>query len=216
MIITRSGNDPQPFKPRQPKHQPLNWAKGSPDANVLTAAGRYRTGITPVNAFTVRDATTLDLCKHTLLIVSLESLLELHKSLTHEKRVGHLCVPLGPPPEVAVGEASLTKNVVSQSAMHLCTSGQAGGTRARPSVMWTISSAVFAVLLLQHVQPRLRRLRIARMRVTSQLCQDGRLILRGDGVPPRFAAASTHLGAGAIEHRDAGGRGARSAGRGGG
>ena len=101
MIITRSGNDPQPFKPRQPKHQPLNWAKGSPDANVLTAAGRYRTGITPVNAFTVRDATTLDLCKHTLLIVSLESLAELHESLTHEKRVGHLYVPLGPPPEVA-------------------------------------------------------------------------------------------------------------------
>ena len=78
MIIGRSGDAPEPFKPRQPKMLPHDWSPGSPDANVLLAAGRYRQGLRPVNAFTARDATTLDICKHHVLIVSLDSLAELH------------------------------------------------------------------------------------------------------------------------------------------
>ena len=101
MIIGRSGDAPEPFKPRQPKMLPHDWSPGSPDANVLLAAGRYRQGLRPVNAFTARDATTLDICKHHVLIVSLDSLAELHALQTRPGVATHLWAPLGPP---AVGK----------------------------------------------------------------------------------------------------------------
>ena len=97
MIIARSGDDPQPFQPRQPKKLPKNWSSGSPDARMLSVAGRYRQGIRPINAFTARDATTLDVCKHSILVVSLDSLAELHALHTRERHTGHRWVPLGPP-----------------------------------------------------------------------------------------------------------------------
>lgn len=97
MIITRSGDEPQPRKPRQPKMLPYDWSKGSPDDAMIKAAGRYREGLRPVNAFTAQETTTLNVCKHSVLVVSLDALAELHDILTRERHTGHRWVPLGPP-----------------------------------------------------------------------------------------------------------------------
>ena len=97
MIIARSGEAPVPFKPRQPKRLPQDWSGGSPDSNLIAAAGRYRQGLRPVNAFTARDVTVLDLCKHSLLVVSLDSLAELHSLHLRPWNTGHAWAPLGPP-----------------------------------------------------------------------------------------------------------------------
>lgn len=97
MIITRSGDAPVPYKPRQPKMLPLDWSPNSPDASIHKAAGRYREGLHPVNAFTARDVTTLDLCKHSVLITSLDALAELHELHTRDRHTGHLWAPVGKP-----------------------------------------------------------------------------------------------------------------------
>ena len=109
MIIARSGDESRPFQPRQPKKLPHDWSVGSPDAHVLAAAGRYKQGLAPVNAFTTRDATVLDLCKHSILVVSLDSLAELHELHTSEYKAGFRWAPLGPPelPDVSHLEVDL-------------------------------------------------------------------------------------------------------------
>ena len=117
MIIARSGTEAQDFKPRQPKRLPKDWSKGSPDAAVLTAAGRYSAGLARVNAFTAKDATTLDLCSHSLLLVSLESLAELHRLLTREKHIGHRWTPLGPPAEGDAEAARVADRMAASGAM---------------------------------------------------------------------------------------------------
>jgi len=103
MLITRSGPTPVNFLPRQPKRLPLDWSPGSPDAKIIAAAGRYRQGLHPVNAFTARDVTVYDLCKHSLVMVSLDALTELHELHTQESNAGHRWAPLGEPEYAQTG-----------------------------------------------------------------------------------------------------------------
>ena len=121
MIIARSGPEPVDFQPRQPKKLPRDWSPNSPDHNVLAAAGRYKAGLHPVNAFTARDATTLDLCKHSVLLTSLDAVDELHRLHCHEKMAGHRWAPLGPPadgPRPAEGYAEEQAPASTLAAAH--------------------------------------------------------------------------------------------------
>jgi hypothetical protein len=47
-------------------------------------------GVRAVNVFTAREATVLDLVKHTTLVVSLDSLAELNGRLSDDRHVGHV------------------------------------------------------------------------------------------------------------------------------
>lgn len=60
---------------------------GAAESEVLKAASE---DLRAVNVFSPRTATVLDLVKHTTLVVSLDSLAQLHHSLSIDRRVGHV------------------------------------------------------------------------------------------------------------------------------
>ena len=60
---------------------------GATESEVLKAASE---DLRAVNVFSPRTATVLDLVKHTTLVVSLDSLAQLHHGLSIDRRVGHV------------------------------------------------------------------------------------------------------------------------------